>query len=321
MTQTDTAQLIALDWGSTSVRAYLIGARGQTISTRSATLGASFMNGDDDYTSALDKLCGDWMLSDPAVPILACGMVGSKHGWQEVPYVACPGGDRQLGAAIQKVARKPVHIVPGLLFEPEDAAPDVMRGEETQILGALHLQPELAQHACLILPGTHSKWAEVVEGKVTRFATHMTGELFAVLRQHSVLGKLMPEKLGETDLPSFLAGVDAARADDGLLHQLFAVRTLGLTQKMPGAQLPDYLSGLLIGTEIKDGLRWRSAYGQPGNAMALIGEPAICNLYRHALQRFDQSAVLQLNNTASAGLWRLAQAAGMIKANQPDTTP
>ena len=316
MSEAAFAQLIALDWGSTSVRGFLIGGSGQILETRSAMLGASVMTGADDYAAALHRLCADWIELQPELPILACGMVGSKHGWLEVPYALCPGGNRQLGAGIAAVPGCAVHIVPGLLYQPDGSAPDVMRGEETQILGALHLHPALSRLSCLILPGTHSKWAQIQDGQVCSFATHMTGELFAVLRTHSVLGKLMPDQLSEPDLPSFLAGVDAAICEQGLTHALFAVRTLGLTGKLTGAQLQDYLSGLLIGAEIKAGLSWKNDAGLNSAPLALIGEPGICNLYRQALLRFEPTAAMVVDNAAATGLWHLASTAGLINTNQ-----
>jgi 2-dehydro-3-deoxygalactonokinase len=198
---------------------------------------------------------------------------------------------------------KRITIVPGLMHD--GAQPDVMRGEETQIVGALALHPELAAQSCLVLPGTHAKWARVEAGRVTGFSTHMTGELYALLRQHSVLARLMPAVAAPSS-EGFLAGVDAARNRGALGHQLFAVRSLGLFRRLPPEQLQDYLSGLLIGHEISHEL----AAAAPAR-LALIGEPALCGRYAQALARFGLSAPLQLDNTAPAGLWRLAQTLGL----------
>ena len=274
------ARLIALDWGSTRLRAFLLGA--------------------DAFAQALAALVGDWRFAQPALKLLACGMVGSQHGWREAAYVACPADAAALaGQALQLDGG--LSIVPGLV---DDAArPDVMRGEETQIVGALARHPELAADACLVLPGTHSKWARVRAGRVTGFATHMTGELFALLRQHSVLARLMPADGASPSAPeAFLQGVDAAREEGGLAHQLFAVRTLGLFKRLAAEQLPDYLSGLLIGHEIASELK-----GAASQCLALVGDPALCARYAQALARFGQPAPLLLDNTAPAGLWRLAQ--------------
>lgn len=298
------ARLIALDWGSTRLRAFLMGADGTVLATRQTAQGASTLSGATAFEQALAEVTGDWRADAPALPVLACGMVGSQHGWREAPYAPCPA-DAQALAARTLALGNGVHIVPGLV--DEGARPDVMRGEETQIIGSLALHPELAAQACLVLPGTHAKWARVQAGRVTGFSTHMTGELYALLRQHSVLARLMPaDDLATLSHEGFLAGVDAAREDGALGHQLFAVRTLGLFKRLPPGQLPDYLSGLLIGHEIAHELKSRAP-----TALALIGEPALCERYALALARFGLNAPLLLDNTAPAGLWQLAQTLGL----------
>lgn len=298
------ARLIALDWGSTRLRVFLLGEGGDVLQTRQSDDGAATLKGAAQYAGALAALVGDWRADHPGVPLLACGMVGSQYGWREAPYVRCPADAAALAAQVLKLDEH-LSIVPGLV--DDTAQPDVMRGEETQIVGALALHPELADDACLVLPGTHAKWARVQAGRVTGFATHMTGELFALLRQHSVLARLMPADGSSPPSPeAFLCGVDAAREDGGLAHQLFAVRTLGLFRQLAPEQLPDYLSGLLIGHEIA------SELNSATQRLALIGDPALCARYAQALARFGQPAPLLLDNTAPAGLWRLAQSKSLI---------
>ena len=294
--------LIGLDWGSTSLRAFLINAQGDVLETRSSGAGASTLVGAPAFEAALSEVLGDWQ--QLGLPMLACGMVGSKHGWREAAYATCPADVSALAA--QSVGAG-LAIVPGLIYLPADAPPDVMRGEETQIVGALALHPQLAQDACIVLPGTHSKWARIEVGRVTGFATHMTGELYALLRTQSVLGRLMVD--GPSDEAAFVAGVDAARdgAGLGLAHQLFAVRTLGLTERWPATSLADYLSGLLIGDELRAGI---AAHGAP---QVLIGEAALSARYATALARFNVSAPLLLNNTAPTGLWTIASAMGLLQ--------
>jgi len=199
---TGAAQLIGADWGSTGLRLFLIGADGAVLDTRASALGSTAMNGSADaYRAALDSLAGDWLAAAPTLPLVVCGMAGSKHGWHEVPYATCPAEVDNLlsfapplpplSAAPGSAAARPMAIVPGLLYAPDDAPPDVMRGEETQIAGALAQYPQLAVQACVVMPGTHSKWTELRYGTVRAFATHMTGELYALLTQHSVLNRLM----------------------------------------------------------------------------------------------------------------------------------
>ncbi|WP_282829290.1 2-dehydro-3-deoxygalactonokinase [Pelomonas sp. V22] len=300
-------RLIGLDWGSSSLRAMLIDGEGQVLLSRQSTQGASTLHGGPAaFSAALDELIGDWHATGQ--PLLACGMVGSQHGWREVPYAACPADARALatGALAVDWRGRSVRLLPGLRCDTEAGPPDVMRGEETQVLGALELLPELAARSCIVMPGTHSKWAQVVDGTVRSFATQMTGELYAVMRQHSVLGRLMLAD-PQPDLLAFAEGVRAARdhGELGLPHQLFAVRTLGLTGRLAHEALPDYLSGLLIGHELRAGLQARDASAP----LVLLGEPALCQRYVKALDLFGVGEVQVLPNTAAAGLWRIAQVA------------
>jgi len=308
------ARLLALDWGSTHLRAYLLGADGAILDERDADAGASAINGDARaYAGALEAVAGPWLAARPDLPIVACGMVGSQHGWREAPYVACPAGAADLAGALARVdaGRQTVAIVPGVSCRGEDGVPDVIRGEETQIVGALAMRPELASASTIVLPGTHSKWASVEDGRIAQFATYMTGELFALLRAHSVLGRLMQ---GEDAPPEdgFDAGVQAAAGSGGLTHQLFAVRTLGLTGEMAPAALSGYLSGLLIGSEIDAALRVPASGGAAALSLALVGAPALTALYERALALRGVTSVRRFENTAPAGLWRLAASAGLI---------
>lgn len=301
--------MIGLDWGSSSLRAMRLGAGGEVLELRQSPAGASTLHGRaDEFAAALDALMPDWH----GLPVLACGMVGSQHGWRELPYADCPADAASLATLALDVdwRGRPVRLLPGLRCQTAAGAPDLMRGEETQVQGALQLEPALAERACLVLPGTHSKWVQVQAGQVQGFATHMTGELFAVLRQHSVLGRLMPADAGASP-EGFAAGVQAALAHGelGLSHQLFGVRSLGLAGRLAPEALPDYLSGLLIGHELRAGLRWREAQGLADAPLRLIGEPALCERYALALQLFGQADAQSLSNTAPAGLWRLAQGA------------
>ncbi|MRV70762.1 2-keto-3-deoxy-galactonokinase [Duganella sp. FT92W] len=311
----DAAQLIGVDWGSTSLRAFLIGADGLALAERANGDGASVISGAGAFAAALDEVAGDWMRARPALPVVACGMVGSLHGWLDVPYAACPADARALATGMLPspggAESKQILIAPGLLCDESGLPPDVMRGEETQIIGALHLQPQLSEGACIVLPGTHSKWAQVRHGKIRRFATHMTGELYAVLRKHSVLGRLMEESAFNE--AAFLDGVEAARRHGhlGVAHQMFAARTLGVTGRMAPAALGDYLSGLLIGHEFRAGLAWREQAGLETAPLALVGSAELCRRYQVALRHYSGERALALDNTAPAGLLLLARAAGL----------
>jgi 2-dehydro-3-deoxygalactonokinase len=305
--------LIGIDWGSSSLRAWLIDAGGAVLEERTSGKGASTLRGHAAFVAAFDELAGAWRSAYPALPVVACGMVGSTHGWLDVPYARCPADQAALAAGTAAPAGGP-HIVPGLISEPAGLPPDLMRGEETQIVGALHVRPELRQASCIVLPGTHSKWAQVAQGRVVHFSTYMTGELYAVLRQHSVLGRLMPAD-AVPDGGAFLRGVDEVRdhGELGLSHQLFAARTLGVTEQLAPRALAEYLSGVLIGHELRAGLAWRAQAGLDGQPLALVGEPHLCARYQDALRRFGHPADMVLDNVAPAGLLAIARAAGLLQ--------
>jgi 2-dehydro-3-deoxygalactonokinase len=318
-------KLIGADWGSSGLRVFLIGDGGKLLDTRASASGSSVMNGSAEaYSATLEKLAGDWLRASPGLPILACGMVGSKHGWREAPYLACPASTEHLatgGVSVEDAAGRKISIVPGLSYRCDNALPDVMRGEETQVVGALALHPVLAANSTMVMPGTHSKWARIEDGHVQSFATYMTGELFALLSEHSVLGRLFPAERSAPDSAGFAAGVRAGvdGADTGLSHQLFAVRTLGLMGDLAADALPGYLSGLLIGHELHAGLLARSSAGLDHTPMVLIGEPSLCALYASALDILGAQAGVILPNTAPDGLWQLALVAGLVTDRAPNT--
>jgi 2-dehydro-3-deoxygalactonokinase len=308
--QAPTPRLIALDWGSTRLRAWLLGDGGTILAERQNGDGASVLGGGADaFDQALTALAGDWLGQD--LPVLACGMVGSAHGWREAPYVRCAARLDRLHeqlVAVRTSAGAVVHIVPGLVDEPLQSTPDVMRGEESQVVGLVQARPALADGACVLMPGTHSKWVKVRHGAIQGFRTRMTGEVYALLRGHSVLARLMPGDDTGSHPQAFEAGVSAAQRANGadLLGQLFAVRTLGLTHRWPAAALADHLSGLLIGHELVSGLR------EAEGALALVGEPALCRRYVQALEILGITPVGVHANTSCAGLWQLAVQAGRV---------
>jgi len=308
-------RLVAIDWGSTSLRAFLLGDAGQVLAERRSDAGASTLDASSArFETALRELAGDWLRRQPGLPMVACGMVGSAHGWREAPYAECPAHLAGLHAHAVAVPFDggEVKILPGLRCLGADGAPDVMRGEETQLAGALAARPELAASSTLVLPGTHSKWVRLRDGEVADFATRMTGELYAVLRQHSVLGRLMaPAPAAELQDDAFDRGLDAARHGGGrdLGRQLFSVRTLGLFGACPAEGLGDYLSGLLIGHELLAGLD----IVEPCQPVLLIGDSTLCERYRRGLQRFGIEGAETIGNTAPAGLWQQAVAAGWLQ--------
>lgn len=302
----DTAWMVGVDWGSSNVRVSLIRADGRVIGERSSSAGASVISaGHEEFGAALEHLLQGW---PEDLPVLCCGMVGSKHGWREAAYVDCPATADALAQSVVAVPwrRRQVGIVPGVRCRGESGVPDLLRGEETQAVGVGVLRPGLEM--CIVMPGTHSKWASFHGGMVRSFATYMTGELFAILQAHSVLARLF-EPSAELADDAFGAGVIAARdhGDLGLQHQLFAVRSLGLERRMPGSALCDYMSGLLIGHEVRAGLGWAHRTAASVHHFVLVGEPALSSRYRKAFALFNVSNVESHLNTAPLGLWAMAK--------------
>lgn len=178
------AALIALDWGTTRARAFRIDATGRVLDTRSGDLGVQRLSGAT-FPQALAQLTGDW--SDERAPRLACGMIGSRQGWREAPYLPCPASLEALSRGLVEVEGAALAIVPGLSTRDGSGLPDVMRGEETQIFGAVPID---APRTLVVLPGSHSKWARVERGVVLDFTTYLTGELYDALVGHTILGRL-----------------------------------------------------------------------------------------------------------------------------------
>jgi 2-dehydro-3-deoxygalactonokinase len=234
---------IAVDWGTSSFRAYHVDADGKVINQFADAEGILSVK-DKAFEAVLESHIGDW---DKSLPVIASGMITSKQGWIEVPYVDCPAGPKDLAKALHVHKLKngrTIHFVTGLHLKTADGGHDVMRSEEVQVFGGLDTG---AQH--FITPGTHSKWIDVEGDQITNFATYMTGETFALLRGQSILGRLMTADID--DEAAFRKGVEKAFADPaGLLHSLFSVRALGLFDVLKGDQLSSYLSGLVIGTEV-----------------------------------------------------------------------
>src|SRR2546423_1239432 len=240
-----TPQLIGLDWGTTSCRAYLIGPGGAVLERIADGPGILKVE-HGAFGAALDAMIGRW---DSKLPVILSGMIGSRQGWKEAPYARCPAATENVVIALARIehADRMIALVPGLSCE-NGGMPDVMRGEETQILGALELARK--DGGVFLLPGTHSKWAGATQGWITSFRTFMTGEVFGALKDHTILGRLMRD--GAPDAEAFSRGVTegAALGSAGaLLNRLFATRTYGLTDQLADTALSDYLSGLLLGAE------------------------------------------------------------------------
>jgi 2-dehydro-3-deoxygalactonokinase len=301
------AALIGIDWGTTSARAYRLDPEGSVLDAREAPLGIQRVR--DGFAQALEALLGDWQ-RDPA-PRLACGMIGSRQGWVDVPYVECPASQDALARGLARTPGDALAIVPGLACLDDDGTPDVMRGEETQIFGAVesNAAPVLA-----VLPGTHSKWTIVRAGAIETFATYMTGEVYAVLRDHSILGRTGSAVAHAFSEAAFARSVQRALTQRGttLLHQLFGARTLSLRADLVPEDTSDYLSGLLIGSEIAAGRDWAHAHGVSNASVLLLGNRALCTRYAAAMGIAGIATEWGPEHAAARGLWRIARAAKLV---------
>ncbi len=263
--------LIAVDWGTSSLRGARLDASGRVLEERSAPLGIlNVPNGD--FAGTFAAQFSDWMKPE-GTPCLISGMAGSRQGWVEAPYAACPAGPEELAKHLHWIEPGRIAIVPGL-SDDRGAVPDVMRGEEVQIFGAMRLAN--LKDGLFVLPGTHSKWATVRGGRVTGFRTFMTGEFYGLLAQHSILARTL-EAGAPLDEAAFRRGVVRAAEGDGLLHDAFGVRALGLFGRLTPAESASYLSGLLIGEEL------RAQDLSDGAEVIAIGAPALTARYALAL--------------------------------------
>jgi 2-dehydro-3-deoxygalactonokinase len=305
--------MIGIDWGTTSLRAFWLDSAGMVREARERPWGVRHLPAGG-FQAALVDITADW----PSLPPVACGMIGSNRGWRETPYVELPADATRLARHLVRVdatSGRSLHIVPGVHGVH---GPDVMRGEETQLIGALALHPELRTRSTWALPGTHSKWVSVRDNAIDDFATFMTGELFALLRQHSILAA--DRSRPGDDPEAFERGVLAARASaaEGAFARLFSARALVLDKALPAASVADYISGLLIGEE------WRSALAggrfNGSQPVQLIGATALCARYRRAARHFGVAIGAHIEHAAAHGLWHIADLAG-LSDRHPSTPP
>jgi 2-dehydro-3-deoxygalactonokinase len=309
-----TPKLIALDWGSTSARAYLMAEESEVIGQRQAPLGVLNVK-NRDFEGALLELCGPWLMVRTNTPIIAAGMIGSRQGWIEAPYVEVPAGLSELAqrmTTIEIPKKRKLWIVPGMSTAADATTPDVMRGEETQIYGALTVAQRADGNGLFILPGTHSKWVRIENGRIVWFKTFMTGELYSVLTQHSILGRLM-EPSTEYDANAFERAVYYSHSDPfGLSAQLFSARTLALFDQLARTGIGDYLSGLLIGHEIYTAEKALAVIGVQPEAVTLIGDVGLMRNYQRALTLLGWSSRAAPAFPSATGLWRIAVHAGLL---------
>lgn len=336
-----TPQLIALDWGTSSCRAYLLGLGGEVLDARDGGRGVMAVtenltekaDRDAAFVGELNKLVGTWLHDAPKVPMLAAGMVGSNQGWAEADYRPLPVDLAAKPEGLTPVPAGTSHlwIVPGLLKDAYDVGsvtlPDVMRGEETQLLGVLPEDVSETREHLVVLPGTHTKWVRMRGSVVTDFNTSMTGEIYALLIRDSILGRLAKPSAGQ-DPEAFQRGLDVAFSSaesstavgsGGVLGTLFSARTLVMTGRLAATAVHDYISGLLIGAEVAAfmGTLAPVRRGHDAPEITICANPALTPRYALALEQAGFTTTVATPDAAARGLWRTAVSTGLITKETP----
>jgi 2-dehydro-3-deoxygalactonokinase len=290
------ARLIGVDWGTSNLRVMRIADGGAVLDSRSDPRGAGGLS-PDQFRPVLEQVAGDWLTD--GLPVMVGGMAGARGKWREMAYAPCPAGIAELARAVERPDDAPfVALVPGVAAYRDGRLHDVMRGEETQVMGL-----DAPADAVVVAPGTHSKWIETQAGRIVDFRTFMTGELFAAIRKGTILGGGMGEP--GVDDGAFADGVRRALADPAITAALFSVRIESLAGRLPATAAADYLSGLLIGAEVA------AQSGMAARPVVLIGAEALCRRYAAALALGGFPDVRTADGAAATaqGLWRIHEAA------------
>lgn len=303
------------DWGTSNSRFYLCAQDAHATSFKLIdNIEGKGVKSVEDVKSYCLNLLADWISAFKPELVVLSGMVGSNLGWQVVPYLRLPVSVKALAeacATVQETSPRIV-LVPGLQCRNHFDNWDVMRGEEIQVLGALHLYSQLSREesSLICLPGTHCKWVQVRKGKIHRFLTGFGGELFELLKQHSIL---LPRTIDGTTRSLtgheavFLRAVASVKnGNSALLHRLFTVRSIQLIDNLSADEAASYLSGLIIGCDIKDALAIYAAENQkPINSITVIANDQLLARYKMALELFAMD--INLINAAEASLSGLFQ--------------
>ena len=274
------------------------------------------------FEIAFERICGDWLREFPSLSVIAAGMIGSAQGWKQTQYLNLPFNLEELGkhlVSFRTTTGQTIWIVPGVM----DVTPpmNVMRGEETQVLGALFSEPNQAQEEerLFCLPGTHSKWINVSRQKIRNFTTFMTGEVYSMLCSHTILGQTMPsDSRSSFDAAAFDRGVDIACSvgSKGVLSDIFTTRTLTLARALAPEQQADYLSGVLIGHEVHAMFHSHpdsNAQVMRHASVTLVGDETLCQRYATAMKRLGCADVRSSRDAMQCGLWEVAMQAGLVE--------
>ncbi len=296
--------LIGVDWGTSSFRAFLMDRAGALLDMKESDQGILHVQ-DHAFEAVLMGHIGRWLEAGP-LPVVISGMITSRNGWLETPYVELPAGADKLAGNVQSLETASglrLDFISGLTTR-NNGVPDVMRGEETQIVGAV---ADGLHDGVVVMPGTHSKWLMLSDGVIDRYATFMTGEIFAALRSHTILGKLMTA--GPQSPESFLRGVAETKSSGTeLLHTVFSARTRALFGELAENETSDYLSGLLIGAEIQGAI---ALFGKPPRVW-LVGRSDLVERYEMALDGVGIETGRTRDHIAALGQHAIARARGLI---------
>ena len=267
---------IAVDWGTTNRRAYLIDSAGKQTGEFEDGKGILTISAGE-FPAAIAEIRAK--LGDK--PLLLAGMIGSNRGWKEAPYVACPAGLDELAKGLVWAGEREA-IVPGVSYIGDDRA-DVMRGEEVQVLGAL-AAGLVGPDSLVCHPGTHNKWTVLHQGRIQSFRTVMTGELFSLLKEHSILSDLLQGPVEANDV--FRSAARYAVFHEALPAELFSIRASVLLGQRKKTDAPSYASGLLIGTDVRIGLTYPT-----GAQVVVMGRPELTHLYAAAIEQAERQAI------------------------------
>ena len=281
-----TSRYIAIDWGSTNLRAWLY-QDDQCLESRQSAAGVTRLNGESP-AAVFSEITRGWR--DGATPAVLAGMVGSNGGWKVAPYLPVPVDFSAIGQQLTSVGDK-VWIIPGLSVS-RDANQNVMRGEETQLLGARMIAPS----SVYVMPGTHCKWVQADRQQINDFRTVMTGELHYLLLRHSLVGAGLPEQVSAPG--AFNAGLERGLHSPDILPRLFEVRASHVLGSLPREQVGEFLSGLLIGAEVATlSERFRDPQ------VTIVGGEALANRYQQALSAIGrQTTVVSGDNAFQTGV-------------------
>ena len=288
-----TSRYIAIDWGSTNLRAWLCQGE-QCMESRQSAAGVTRLNGKSPE-AVLAEVTQNWR--DSATPIVMAGMVGSNVGWKIAPYLPVPAHFSAIGEQLTSVGDN-IWIIPGLCVSRDDKH-NVMRGEETQLLGARTLSPS----SVYVMPGTHCKWVQADAEQIHDFRTVMTGELHHLLLAHSLVGAGLPEQAPSA--AAFSAGLARGIASPDVLPQLFEVRASHVLGNLPREQVSEFLSGLLIGAEVAS---MREFVGRE-QAVTIVAGAALTSRYEQAFRAIGREVSTVSGDTAfQAGIRSIAHA-------------